>query len=492
MTTGLRILRAKLTYWMVSLIAVATLGSQALMADPARRPNRFIPVDRILSSKDDLLRDLTRSGDFRFEDSHGYSYEVFFPSSRPEIQTLIDTITIDLMKTELGQQICAGILNQNPQLIEMHLSVSSRAANVIAASCLWRPSAVTSMVYPSPDHVLSKLSVRPAAGQTRLYMIVVTDAPHFAFDSWTDPYTNNTVLLVRRSAAEGSDLNYAFLAQLVAHEMAIYFDSRFWPGTAEWKQIAPNLALDQQFAGNMPALETILANPLIANVFAFMRAFQVEKTMIDDLRAKGEILLPANYDYSSRQFPFLQDNCRRVCLAKYLETESANLLPLALPLVAFAPHYRTQRLAGLISAAEGPPTDAKLNAIRVLAQYAPQYIHDSIKGDFLSHLIKIPTDPVIAKQRAEAKEVFKTFLLQTDLKNLNRFANQPSPRTTEAGRFDVYHFLSRPLLSGFNVRISGGPRPRIRGGNGHLPEVRAWEEVFFGPPFRQPPAPSRN
>lgn len=490
--TGLTKLWVRLTFGLVSLIVTATVGSQPLVADPARRAHRYAPMDRILSSKDDLLRDLTNGGDFHFEDSHGYSYEVFFPSNRPEIQTLIDSITIDLMKTDLGQQICAGILNQNPQLIEMHLSVSSRAANVIAASCLWRASKVTSMVYPSPEQVLNKLSVRPAAGQTRLYMVVVTDAPHFAFDSWTDPYTNNTVLLVRRSSAGTSDLNYAFLTQLVAHEMAIYFDSRFWPGTPEWKQVAPNLALDQQYAGNMQALETALANPLISNVFAFMRAFQVEKAMIDDLSAKGEILLPANYDYSSRQFPFLQDNCRRSCLAKYVEGEANNLLPLALPLVAFAPHYRTQRLSSLISAGEGPPTDAKLNAIRVLAQYAPQYIHDSIKGDFLSHLIKIPNDPVVAKQREEAKEVFKTYLLQGDLKSLSRLAANPPHRTAEAARFDIYHFLSRPLLSGFNVRISGGPRPRIRGGNGHLPEVRAWERVFFGPPFPVPPTPLRN
>ena len=101
---------------------------------------------------------------------------------------------------------------------------------------------------------------------------MVTNAPHFPFDSWTDPYSNNTVLLLRHQPGI-TDLNYGFVTQLVAHEMAIYFDSRSWPGSLDWNRMPSNGTMDMHYGTNLRSIHTSLANPLIANVFAFPLIF---------------------------------------------------------------------------------------------------------------------------------------------------------------------------------------------------------------------------
>lgn len=133
----------------------------------------------------------------------------------------------------------------------------------------------------------------------------------------------------------------------------------------------------------------------------------------------------------------------------------------------------------MVEGVDGPSRDSTAQAFQLLAQWAPEYIQDSLNGDFLSHLLKIPDDPVAAEKREEANIVFDLLLLPKDLESLVRLSQDTESGPT-ANRFELFRFMSSPVLSGFNVRLSGGPRPRIRGGNGHLPEIRAWDKFYFG------------
>ena len=162
---------------------------------------------------------------------------------------------------------------------------------------------------------------------------------------------------------------------------------------------------------------------------------------------------------------------------EYVLDESRNLLPLSLPLAAFAPHYRNQKLNAMMTGADGSVGQATPDAISVLAQYAPQYITEAIELDFLSYLLQAPDKAELVQRRNTAKEVFGNSLLPGDMGFLIR--NRHGEKGLGPFPFELFEFLSRPMLSGFNVRLSSGPRPRIRGGNGHLPEIKAWEKMVY-------------
>lgn len=413
------------------------------------------------------LDELSGTGDSTYTDSRGYKYEIFFPSSRPSLQTIIDDISIELAKTKIGSAICSSILNHDPSLIESHMSVSIKAANEIARNCLWQdgphPSpSRNSLVFSSPPEVLNKLSIRPGSNQKRLFILVVTDAPSFPFDSWTDPFLNQTILLVRHTP-QYSDLNKIFLTQLLAHELAIYFDGRSWPGTKEWSNIEPNRIFNKYVGPSLRSMNTVLSNPLISNVFAFIRAFYVERAMIDDMVQNQGLMLPDRYAYDFKSFPFLAKDYTDRDLIDFVKTQSETLLPLSLPLVAWAPNYRAKKWRDLDDSVAGSQNQRTTDSTLVLKTYAPDFIQSFIESNPLKELLNLPERRFGESAWQMTEQVFATLFFPNEFSFLIGVDSALSSKY-RLSDFSVFRFMSEPALSGYNVRGSGGPRPRIRGG----------------------------
>lgn len=414
------------------------------------------------------FHELSGTGDSSYTDSRGYRYEIFFPSSRPYLQAIIDDISIHLAKTKIGSSICSSILNHDPNLIENHLSVSVKAANEIARSCLWPEGALpdpsqSRLVFASPPEVLNKLSIRPGGVQKRLFILIVTDAPSFPFDSWTDPFLNHTILLVRHTP-QYSDLNRIFLTQLLAHELAIYFDGRSWPGTKEWSNIEPNQVFNKYVGtNNLRSMNTVLSNPLISNVFAFMRAFNVERAMIDDMVQNQGLELPDRYRYDLKSFPFLASNYADQDLIEFVKTQSQKLLPLSLPLVAWAPNYRAKKWRDLQSSVAGSQNQLTTDSTLVLKTYAPGFVRLFIESNPLKELLNLPEKRLGESAWQRTEQVFATLFFPNEFSFLMGVASTLSSEYGQSD-FSVFRFMSEPALSGYNVKGSSGPRPRIRGG----------------------------
>lgn len=421
-----------------------------------------------LASPFTSFHELSGTGDSTYTDSRGYKYEIFFPSSRPNLQAIIDDISIDLTKTKIGSSICSSILNHDPGLIENHLSVSVKAANEIARSCLWPEGSIpdpsqNSLVFSSPPEVLNKLSIRPGSNQKRLFILIVTDAPSFPFDSWTDPFLNHTILLVRHTP-QYSDLNKIFLTQLLAHELAIYFDGRSWPGTKEWSNIEPNRIFNRYVGtNNLRSMNTVLSNPLISNVFAFIRAFNVERAMIDDMVQNQGLELPDRYSYDFKSFPFLAANYTDQDLIDFVKTQSETLLPLSLPLVAWAPNYRAKKWRDLDDSVAGSQNQLTTDSTLVLKTYAPGFIRLFIESNPLKELLNLPERRFGESAWQRTEKVFATLFFPNEFSFLIGVDSALSSKYRPSD-FSVFRFMSEPALSGYNVKGSSGPRPRIRGG----------------------------
>ncbi|MCB0362334.1 MAG: hypothetical protein KDD35_06415 [Bdellovibrionales bacterium] len=435
--------------------------SSAAVATELRESSNY-SENLIKTSNGAVFEEFRGLGDATFTDERGQTFQIFFPSSRPHLQDIIDSVSIDLMSTSIGSLICSQVLNSDPSLIENHLSVSTKAANQIARECSSIHSDLQGPVYASPPDVIRKLSLRPSGDRKRLYILVVTDAPYFPFDSWTDPLFNNTILVVRNSP-QLSEFNYSLLSQLLAHELAIYFDSRSWPGTKEWSNVPTNRFLETFFRKDLRPLNTILSNPLIGTVFAFMRAFSIESNMITELANRKRISLNPSVEYNNIDFPFLSSECTPEERINYVKKHAESLLPFSLPLLAWSPHYRSRKLSDLIDSVPGSKNQSTKAANLVLTSLAPKYLESSMQSSFLNQLLDLPDDfshssPWLKTERVFASLFFPnefSFLRQTAIKHLSSNYDVD---------LDVFKFMSEPALSGYNVRMSSGPRPRIRGG----------------------------
>ena len=372
-----------------------------------------------------------------------------FSFASPVFQDDIDTAFEEIMLTTLGRAICQDILNADAQAISFHLGVSERAAKSIARKCM---SGTKDMqwVFPTPNHDIRKLSLK--ANKPRRYVLLTTQTD-FPIESWTDPYSNTTVLL---AGPEG--LSHTRLIQLLAHETAVYFDSKANPAHPEAQSI-PELRDIKIIPPTTLNPLLVVSDPLIAHTLTYIRALQVEFEIVSDLVAQGRIPTPPDYGHVYLNY-LISERCEHECLITAIEAIRKKYLPIALPLMAFAPYYRSSMAADLVRAKPSGWGTDKWQAVQETFVSKPVQFLDSqnFTGSPLADMQKIfkSKDPHALDYVAA-----DSFLIK-DLWPLERVALAD---TRLVGGKSFLEFMKVPLLSGVNISLSSGPRVRIGTGN---------------------------
>ncbi|CAM5999387.1 unnamed protein product [Sphagnum balticum] len=347
------------------------------------------------------------------------------------------------MQTRLGREVCQHILNAQPEAIEFHLGVRLPAARAIAKNC--QPIEASAWLVANSYQEIRKFNLNSA--QARKYIIEVSNSS-LPIESWTDPITNTTVLMV---SAKGID--HAHLVQQLSHEMAVYFDSKAYPAHPNAQKIPQLRNLHLISSGGLDPLVAV-SNPLIANSLIYIRALQVEFDIVKELVDHGVIAPPE--DLSNRYLlhltsPFCKEECLESLILKFKPT----YLRIALPLIAFAPYFRG-------------PTAEELKRLELdwsSAQW--KRFSTALYAAPLAFLKTPPTgNPLADMQRVFAASPSQDFaqaetFLGDDLWNLE----WPLVKeTTVNDHMPLLEFLKTPLMSGYNILFSSGPRVRLRTG----------------------------
>jgi hypothetical protein len=358
----------------------------------------------------------------------------------------IDSAVQEIMLTGVGQTICRQILGGQADAIQIHLGVSATTAQAIAQNCSSTAPANV-WIFPTSVQDIRKLTV--GTFKPRKYLLLSAETV-FPIESWTDPFTNTTVLM---SGREG--ISHERLVQLLAHEMAVYFDSKANPAHPDAQSIPEIRALKLQApAGLNPLIAA--SDPLIAHTMTFVRALQVEYSIVDDLIRMHKIIPPADHDN-----PYLQtlvsDQCQEECLEKLVTGMHDKFLPIGLPLLAFSPYFRS-RLPIELANLPGWPQDQWPLVQRATVQLPVDFLKTQFTGNPLADLQRVFTASVQPTPEFTAVSDFIT----KDLWPLERTA------ITQTSTGDGRHFLEymkSPLLSGYNISLSSGPRVRVGTGN---------------------------
>jgi hypothetical protein len=133
------------------------------------------------------------------------------------------------------------------------------------------------------------------------------------------------------------------------------------------------------------------------------------------------------------------------------------MLPQSLPLLALAPKYKTQKILEILSLNPHDRTTSRLTA--VMEKNPDVYLTQIFNNDPFFNMLTPDLRPAQEKLFNETTLVFRNKLLPEDLKTISSLMEDSLP----FGR-NFLEFLAAPLLGGKNVRLSGGPRPRIRPG----------------------------
>lgn len=410
-------------------------------------------------SPEAALRLLHGSPEKTITDQSGYSFRFFKVTEGSELQTLIDTIHFRLVTTAIGSVICTDLLGGKPELLELHLGMSPKSSRLAAAECRRARYAHdgTPIVYNEPGLAPTRLT-STGAMLPRKYVIVVTNRPDFPIESWTESYANQTTLVVHHST-DRSDLNLRFLAQALAHEMAIYFDAKSWPWGPGWSGI-PELGKIKLTGATHEQVAMAALNPAIGTVLSFIRAFKVERQMMRELVSQGR-LGPDQIYYPNADFPFLRLGCVGGCLRDFVMAQQNWLGGLHRSLLAFSPHFLSRKIESerQKSSFNGPVSKDAFS--EVLQSLPISYMRSMAMESAFENFILAPTK---AEEEARAKtyELMMSAILPADLEILSqaRFEFPESGRSA----MDALTYLSVPLLSDLNSVMSSGPRPRIRTG----------------------------
>lgn len=365
-------------------------------------------------------------------------------SKDASFQRDIDSAFQEIMHTRVGKAICHDILGARADTIQFHLGVSPAAAATIAQGCA--DSGPDSWVFSTSYQDIYKLTFQPFTG--RKYTLLQSETG-FPIESWTDPFTNTTVLL---TGNEG--ISHERLVQLLSHETAVYFDAKANPAHPDARNI-PALR-DLHFPQDRLNPLVALSDPFVAHTLTYLRALQVEFAIVDELVATRKIVAPADRNNTYLAF-LISDQCRSSCLMTLVATMRPRYAPVGLPLLAFAPNFRAllplelQRLQPNWS----PEQWARLQST---LRSTVGFLKTEFQGRPLEDLQRVF---VMDEQSQRAVPEFQRFL-NDDLWPLERFSilhSQASPSQS------LLEFMKVPLLSGYNIRLSSGPRVRIRTGN---------------------------
>ena len=350
-----------------------------------------------------------------------------------------------ILSTQPGQAICTHILGADPAALEAYLGVSPEAANRLASTCL--PIPIPTWLYPTNPSDIHKLTVKNDL--VRKYQIVKTKNI-YPIESWTDNFTNTTVILTQElPVAPGR------LVQVLAHEMAVYFDSKANPAQPDAQKLPQMANLGLISDGPIDPL-LALSDPLTAHTLTFVRALKIERLILAELVERGA-LAPAE-DESDPYLAFLlSERCTKTCLQHLIVNMRQDYLPLSLPLLAYAPAFRGRALDELPRLNLNWSSDQWARAQTALFQLPVEYLKNQTRGDSMANLQRL----FLPKADQGAFNTVRLFL-DYDLWPLEWISLDSAHLSSGQA---LLEFMKEPLLSGYNIMLSCGPRVRVRTGN---------------------------
>lgn len=374
-----------------------------------------------------------------------------FAVSENTFQDRIDSAYRKILSTEVGLSICNNILNADAKMLVFHLGISQGAAQQLASDC--KGATPGPYVFPTDAQEIRKLTLKPDA-KSRKYLLSPSPIT-FPIESWTEPFTNTTVFL-----GDEDDLSEERLVQLLAHETAVYFDSKANPAHQDAKKI-PRLrdtfrSLNTTGGRGMDPL-VAASDPLIAHSLTYIRALQVEYAIVRELVNRGAIRAPLDY-----ADPYLNslvaETCRESCLEDLIVKLQPVYAPISLPLLAFAPNFRSllsQEVARL------QPKWDRVQWARFqfsVNQSPASFFNGPFTGQPVADLQRVFGSNVQASGEFQTVRQF----LREDMWPLE----WPALTHTQLSNGQpLLEFLKAPLLSGYNISLSSGPRIRVRTGN---------------------------
>lgn len=369
------------------------------------------------------------------------SVQLAFASTEPELQPRIDQAFELIFQSQLGQSVCRDILGADAAAIEMHLGVSRKQAEKLAGTCSnAQPSLWVAATDPAD---IRKLATSERAPRTYRMAPQVQEG---LIESWTDPNTNVTVIY-----GEAATFSTARWVQVLAHEMAVYFDAKATPARPDAQQLPHFRTLSLQSPSSVNPF-VAAGNPVIAHSLTYLRALQVEVAILNELIQKNLVEKPADFDRADLQY-LASPQCAHACIESFILRMRTRLLPIALPLLARASDYRAATLRELLRLQPDWTPSQWLRArntleaypVRFLNRRDPKGIGFNIQDDFL---------PV---EEESLQFATATNFLRNDLWPLE----WPAISQSRFAKETFLEFTKQPLLSGYNVLMSSGPRVRL-------------------------------
>ncbi len=239
------------------------------------------------------------------------------------IQLEVDRAFALILKTQIGKSICRDILGADANALTLYLGISPARAAEISQGCVG--SEASEWVYPSSPADIRKLTIQ--AAKPRRYRLVHSDEA-FPIESWTDAISNETTILTHKKP-----ISFSRLVQTLAHETAVYFDSKSHPLHPGAQELPHWQGLIATEAGKMNPLLAV-SNPLQAHTLTYLRALQVEFAIMHELVSAG--LVAAPNDLSDEYLLHLvSERCTVTCIEQLIINTRAIYMPFGFPLIAF-------------------------------------------------------------------------------------------------------------------------------------------------------------
>jgi hypothetical protein len=188
-----------------------------------------------------------------------------------------------------------------------------------------------------------------------------------------------------------------------------------------------------------------------------LRALQVEFAILREMVGKEQIVGPADLSDPYLQY-LVSDRCGEACIEELVVNTRSIYKPFSLPLLAFSPHYRALALQELPKTNTGWSETQWISAQQVLNVLPVQFMKNQFTGDVVADLSRF---------------FFRDQEQLPIYESVDHFLNDDlwpvEWRSISGSRFPngatLLEFMKRPLLSGYNISLSSGPRVRVRTGN---------------------------
>jgi hypothetical protein len=368
---------------------------------------------------------------------------VWAETSELPMQKDIDHAFELILSTHIGRAVCRDILGADAQALEMHLGMSKTEAASVAKDCAG--SEPSEWIYPTSPNDIRKITLK--SPQPRVYKFVHSDQS-FPIESWTDPYSNVTTILI-----SGNSISFPRLVQILAHEMAVYLDSKSHPLYPSADQVPHLRDLNIISSGVMNPLIAI-SDPLQAHTMTYLRALQVEFSILNELVGQKQITAPQDLN-DPYLLELVSERCQLACIEDLIEKMRDVYLPVSLPLLAFSSHYRALIERELTQLDLNP--NERMQAGFALRALPIQFMKRQFTGDVVADLTRV----FFADESQKAHFKIVSDFLKNTLWNLEKPALYSAHFSSG---LSLLEFMKRPLLSGYNIALASGPRVRIRTG----------------------------